>query len=189
MQVAPQIEFQGMPAAAELQARAESWIEKLETRFGRITACRVAIKAPGVHHKTSGLYEVHIELALPDGRNVTAVRTPPKDERFQDPHFAVDEAFRRARRRLQDQARRLRGDVKVHPETPLATIVNLNRDEGFGFMRTADDRDIYFHRNSVLDNGFDTLEVGNRVSFSEEVGIKGPQATTVRPIGKHAMRV
>ncbi len=56
-------------------------------------------------------------------------------------------------------------------------------------MRTADERDIYFHRNSVLDDGFDKLEVGTRVTFSEEQGIKGPQASTVRLVGKHALRV
>jgi cold shock CspA family protein/ribosome-associated translation inhibitor RaiA len=189
MQVPAQIDFQGMSPAPELRQRAEELIGKLETRFGRVTSCRVAIKAPGEHHRTSGLYEVNIEIALPDGRSVTAARTPPADERFRDARFALDEAFKRARRRLQDQARRLRGEVKSHVAPPLATVVSLDRAEGFGFVRTADNRDIYFHRNSVLDEGFDKLEVGARVSFSEEQGNKGPQASTVRLVGKHALRV
>lgn len=188
MQVPAQIDFQGMAASPDLRQRAEEWIGKLETRFGRITSCRVAIKAPGDHHKTGGLYIVTIDLALPDGRNVTAARTPPADERFQNPRFAVDEAFKRARRQLQDQVRRIRREVKVHDGAPLATVVNLQREDGFGFVRTADDREIYFHRNSVLDGGFDKLEVGARVSFSEEEGIKGPQASTVRLVGKHTLR-
>jgi cold shock CspA family protein len=37
----------------------------------------------------------------------------------------------------------------------------------------------------VASGGFDGLEVGQEVSFSEAVGDKGPQATLVRPIGKH----
>ncbi len=189
MQVAPQIDFQGMDPSPELRQRAEEWIGKLETRCGRITSCRVVIKAPGEHHKTSGLYEVNVELALPDGRSVTAARTPPADERFRDAHFAIDECFRRARRRLQDQARRLRGQVKAHEVQPIGTVVVLHPEENYGFVRTADDRDIYFHRNSVLDDGFDKLEVGTRVSFDEEQGIKGPQASTVRVLGKHALRV
>lgn len=189
MQVPAQIDFQGMDASPELRRRAEEWIGKLETRFGRITSCRVAVKAPGEHHKTSGLYEVNIEMALPDGRNVTAARTPPADERFQIARFALDEAFKRARRQLQDQARRLRGQVKSHVAAPMGTIVDLHSDDGYGFVRTADDRDIYFHRNSVLEEGFDKLELGTRVTFSEEQGIKGPQASTVRVIGKHALRV
>jgi len=188
MQVPPQVEFQGMDSSPELRERALEWIGKLETRFGRITSCRVVIKAPGERHKTGGLYEVNVELALPDGRNVTAARTPPADERFQNAKFALDEAFKRARRRLQDQARRLRGQVKTHVGPPMGTVVDLHPDDGYGFVRTADNRDIYFHRNSVLDDGFDKLEVGALVSFNEEQGLKGPQASTVRLVGKHAMR-
>ena len=43
----------------------------------------------------------------------------------------------------------------------------------------------YFHRNSVTDGKFDDLKVGQEVRFSEEAGTKGPQATFVRPVGKH----
>lgn len=188
MQVPAQIDFQGMAPSSEMRQRVDEQIGKLESRFGRITSCRVAIRAPSEHHKTGGLYIVTVDLALPDGRNVTAARTPPADERFQNPRFAIDEAFKRARRRLQDQARRMRGDVKVRVAPPLATVVDLHRDDGFGFVRTADNRDIYFHRNSVLDDGFDKLELGARVSFSEEDGVKGPQASTVRLVGKHSLR-
>ena len=45
--------------------------------------------------------------------------------------------------------------------------------------------EIYFHRNSVADGKFDILEVGQEVRFSEALGDKGPQATIVRPVGKH----
>ena len=30
-----------------------------------VTACRVVLKGPGGHHRTGGLYEVNIRLALP----------------------------------------------------------------------------------------------------------------------------
>jgi cold shock CspA family protein len=189
MQVQPQIDFQGMDASPSLRERAYEWIGKLEARFGRITSCRVAIKAPSDHHKSGGLYEINIELALPDGRNVTAARTPPSDERFQNARFALDESFKRARRRLQDQARRLRGDVKTAVGPPTGIVSDLHLADGYGFVRTSDDREIYFHRNSVLDNEFDKLEVGARVSFNEEQGVKGPQASTLRLLGKHALRM
>ena len=45
-----------------------------------------------------------------------------------------------------------------------------------------------FHRNSVLDGGFSRLTVGARVAFAEEMGENGPQASTVRPLGKHGLR-
>jgi cold shock CspA family protein len=37
----------------------------------------------------------------------------------------------------------------------------------------------------VLNNGFDSLAVGDEVRFVEAEGDKGPQASTVRPVGKH----
>jgi cold shock CspA family protein len=42
-----------------------------------------------------------------------------------------------------------------------------------------DGREIYFHKNSVLDDKFKTLEVGTEVRFAESNGDKGPQASTV----------
>ena len=51
--------------------------------------------------------------------------------------------------------------------------------EGYGFIETADGRKVYFHRNSVLDDAFEHLTVGSEVRFVEEMGEKGPQATSV----------
>ena len=52
-------------------------------------------------------------------------------------------------------------------------------------IETSDDREVYFHRNSVLNEDFDKLEVGTRVHFAEEMGEKGPQASSVHVEGKH----
>ena len=49
-------------------------------------------------------------------------------------------------------------------------------------------REIYFHRNSVIDGDFARFEIGTEVSFAEELGDKGPQATTVRPHKKRHAR-
>jgi cold shock CspA family protein len=57
-----------------------------------------------------------------------------------------------------------------------------------GFIETADGREVFFHRNSVLDEAFDRLTVGSEVRFVEEMGEKGPQASTVRLIGKHHLQ-
>ena len=55
---------------------------------------------------------------------------------------------------------------------------------GYGFIETRDGREVYFHRNSVVDGKFDALSAGVRVRFAEERGEKGPQATVVHP-GRH----
>ena len=65
MQTEPEISFQGMKATPAIEAAIGSHVTQLEERWGRITACRVAVKAPSAHHRTGGLYEVHIHLSLP----------------------------------------------------------------------------------------------------------------------------
>jgi len=188
MQTPPEIEFQGMNGTPDVQDAIEKHVAELEQRWGRITACRVVLKGPGQHHRKGGLYEVRIRLALPDGREVNVERTPPADERYADLTFALNDAFKRARRQLQDQARRTRGDVKHREGPPIGTVVSLDESGEFGFLESGDGQEIYFHRNSVLDDAFSRLTVGSRVTFAEEPGDKGPKATTVRLMGKHGLR-
>jgi ribosome-associated translation inhibitor RaiA len=121
MQTPVQIDFQGMQAKPDVRASIEKHAAQLERRYGRVTACRVVLKGPSGHHRTGGLYEVHIHLALPNGREVNIGRTPPADERHADLWFAINDAFKHARRRLQDHVRRLQGQVKQHESQPTAT--------------------------------------------------------------------
>jgi cold shock CspA family protein len=188
MQTPVEVDFQGMAGTASIQMEIAEHINELEDRFGRVTACRVVLKGPGGHHRTGGLYEVNIRLALPDGREVNVGRTPTADERHSDLTFAINDAFKRARRQLQDQARRIDGQVKRHEAQPIGTVKLLDESGDFGFLETSDGREIYFHRNSVLNGGFDRLAVGMHVTFAEESGEKGPQASTVRLLGKHGLR-
>jgi cold shock CspA family protein len=154
-----------------------------------VTAGRIVLKAPGGHHRTGGLYELNIRLALPEGREVNIGRTPQNDERYSDLTFAINDAFKRARRQLQDQVRKLQGQVKYHEGTPIGTVSEIDPLGEFGFIQTSDGREIYFHRNSVLNDEFPHLTVGSRVTFAEEMGDKGPQASTVKLMGKHSLKV
>ena len=187
METPIQIDFQGMEPVERLRESIAAHVAKLEERSGRITACRVVLKAPGGHHRL-GLYEVNIRLALPNGREVNIARTAMQDERYTDVTFAINDAFKRARRRLQDQVRRMQGQVKVHLGQPVGKVVKLDPAGEFGILETADNREVYFHRNSVLNGGFARLAVGTRVAFAEEQGDKGPQASTVKLLGKHGLR-
>ncbi|HXW40551.1 MAG TPA: HPF/RaiA family ribosome-associated protein [Xanthobacteraceae bacterium] len=189
MQTPPEIQFLGLSATPQIREAIDRHLAELEQRWGRMTACRVVLKAPSQHHRKSGLYEVHIRLALPDGREVNVERTPTADERHSDVTFAIDDAFKHARRQLQDQVRRAQGDIKHHEEQPIGTVVRLDPSGEFGFLETGDGQEIYFHRNSVLDDEFSRLHVGSRVTYAEEAGDKGTQASTVKLLGKHSLRV
>lgn len=114
MQTPAQIEFENLAPSPQLQAAVEQHIAELEQRFGRVTAGRVVLRGPGDHHKIGGQYQISIRLALPEGREVNVGRTPKEDERYADLTFAVDDAFKRARRQLQDQTQLMRGQAKAH---------------------------------------------------------------------------
>ena len=114
METPVQLDFQGLDARLEMRAAVDRHVSQLEQRFGRVTAGRVVLKAPGGHHRSGGLYEINIRLALPEGREVNIARTPHADERHADLDFALNDAFKRARRQLQDQVDRMAGNVKSH---------------------------------------------------------------------------
>jgi ribosome-associated translation inhibitor RaiA len=118
METPLRITFQNTPSSDAVRALIEEQAAHLERIFDRITACEVHFKLPDGNHRNGGLYEVRIHLMLPGGVSIDVDRTPGLDERFSDPQFAVTDAFRRARRRLQDQAKLLRHEVKsLHRRT------------------------------------------------------------------------
>lgn len=187
----------------------EEWIRaeaaKLETFCNQIMDCRVAVEVPHRHHRKGSPYHICIHLMLPGGK-IVVKREPSLSSRVRQlgeagikkhlelktPHknlrMAINDAFKAAGRRLQDYARRQRGDVKSHEALPVARVSKILRDEGCGFLTTDDGRGIYFHKESVLNRAFPHLKAGTTVTFVEEQGEKGPQASTVRIVGKRGIR-
>jgi CspA family cold shock protein len=55
-------------------------------------------------------------------------------------------------------------------------------DRGFGFIKTSGDKDLFFHSSSVQGVSFDELHEGQKVSYTEGKGPKGPCAENVKPI-------
>lgn len=60
------------------------------------------------------------------------------------------------------------------------TIKRVIRDRGFGFIRSADGQEVFFHRSGLQGLNFETLREGDAVEFELERGEKGPRATSVR---------
>ncbi|MBZ0146448.1 MAG: cold shock domain-containing protein [Pseudorhodoplanes sp.] len=191
MQTPVQIDCKGLAADMRVKARThiQALIGKLELRYGRVTSCRALIKGPGAHHRGGGQYDVNIRLALPAGRLVNVGHTAKADARHADLDYAINDAFKRARRQLQDQVRRLQGQLKQNAAPPTGTVTSLDPTGEFGFLQTDDGREIYFHKNSIIGRGVKSLKVGSKVLFAEGKGDKGPKATTVRLLQKHMLRV
>jgi CspA family cold shock protein len=60
------------------------------------------------------------------------------------------------------------------------TIKRVIRDRGFGFIRSSDGQEVFFHRSSLQQLNFDGLKEGDPVEFEIERGDKGPRAKSVR---------
>jgi cold shock protein len=74
---------------------------------------------------------------------------------------------------LTGSAAAIRGDDMT------GTIKRLIRERAFGFLRTADGHEYYFHRSGTLAD-WDTLQEGDPVAFELEPSPKGPRAINVR---------
>ena len=61
------------------------------------------------------------------------------------------------------------------------TIKKLT-DKGFGFIEMGADKDLFFHNSSLEGVSYDELREGDRVSFNEAHGQKGPCAENVKVI-------
>jgi cold shock CspA family protein len=207
MEIPLKITFRDMAPSPAIEANIREKAAKLDSLYDRIMSCRVIVESPHRHHHKGKTYEVRIDLTVPGGelvinrapkrlaaaklnrraepeKNFTELHEPSKHAAHEDVYVAIRDAFNAAGRKLQDHARRQSGKVKVHEPAAVARIVKIFPFEDYGFLQTPDGRELYFHKNSVLAPGFERLEVGHEVHFAEEMGDKGPQASTVRMAGR-----
>ena len=187
MQTPLQIVFHQMDPSPALEGNIRSWVADLETFFSRIVSCRVKVEAPHHHHHQGSRYKVLVDLAVP-GHRIVIGRSAEENGAHEDAHVAVRDAFRAARRQLEDYVRRRRGDVKGRIIPRYGRVIHLEPDLEYGRLVGDDGVTLYFHRNSVM-GGIERLSVGSEVRFHEEAGLHGPQASTLEIVGAHAHHV
>ncbi len=187
MDIPLEINFRNMDRSDAVEARVRERAAKLEKFFGRLTGCHVVIEAPRRNQRKGKLFHVRIELGVPGKAELIANRSPKDNHAHEDIYIAIRDAFDAAQRQLQDHKRKISGAVKTHEVPDHGRVSRLFAQEGYGFISAADGQEIYFHRNSVANDGFDSLVVGSEVRVVSVDGesADGPQATTVTPIGKH----
>lgn len=113
MQVEPRITFRDMDPSPAIEARVEERLDRLERRYGRLTGCKVVIESPHRHQHQGRIHHVRVQLAVP-GAEIVVGRDPAENHAHEDVYVAIRDAFDAAERRLEDHARRSRGDVKTH---------------------------------------------------------------------------
>jgi ribosome-associated translation inhibitor RaiA/cold shock CspA family protein len=201
MQLPIQITFRNMDSSPAVEARVREEVEKLSEFYDSIMGCRVMVETPHQHRQQGKRFHIRIDLTVPGGEIVvkhepslhvsiqrTGTEKRMKEQEIAAPHkdiyVAIRDAFKAVRRRLQDYARKQSGTVKQHEPAPRAHVSRLFPEEGCGYLETLDGSEIYFHKNSVLNDGFEKLAIGTEVSFVEEEGNQGLEVSAVRIIGR-----
>ncbi len=146
---------------------------KLDRISDQIIGCRVKVDMPHRSKRSGMLYNVSIDVTVP-GSELVIKREPDEDL-----HVAIVNSFDTAQRRIKEYFEKQRGGVKTHFEKPLARVSKIFPEEGYGFLVTSEGREVYFHANAVLDGKFEVLEIGTPVTFVEQLGDKGSQASSV----------
>jgi len=106
MQVPLQITFRHMQQSAPLETAIRESAAKLEALEANITSCRVVVEERARRQASGREINVRVDLRVP-GRELVANRA-----HHEDAYVAVREAFDDARRRLEEELRIQRGDVK-----------------------------------------------------------------------------
>ena len=185
MQIPLQVMFENAEPSEVVRAAIGHEVERLEKYQHHITGCRVAVVAPSTKHRHGAVYRINIWVTIPPHGNIVVSLQPSGDRGHVHVEVAIKDAFAAARRQIEALAQRASSKVKLHEVEAHGRVSKISAEEDYGFIATPDGGEFYFHRNSVIDNAFDRLNVGPEVRFAEEFGEKGAQASTVQPMGEH----
>lgn len=183
-----QINFRNLETSEAVEAKVREKVNKLGHFYPTIDSCRVVIEQRHRHHTQGNRFHVRIDLKVP-GNELIAGREPEQNHAYTDVYVALRDAFSAMRRQLEDLARHQQGHVKHHEEKRHGHITEIAADKTFGRIESVDGRWLYFHRNSLIGEDFEKLQVGTPVYFVEDMGNEGPRASSVYPVGKHHILV
>jgi ribosomal subunit interface protein len=184
METPAEVIWHNMDPIPHVARRVDERIARLEKFFDRIVSCRVVVEAAHQRHRKGNQYEVRVDVVIPGG-DLSINRRPGDDEAHADLRVTIRDAFDAMERQL----RRWKDEHSGRPviqEAPLqGRVAEIDHDEDFGHIDTADGRSIYFHSHSVVSGDFAALNVGDVVELvvAPRDDAEGLHASTVRPIG------
>jgi cold shock CspA family protein/ribosome-associated translation inhibitor RaiA len=186
MQTAPELIFHDIERSAWVENYILERVQRLDRFAEGITSCRVSLAQDQASHHKGNRYSVMVEVRMPPNHDLAARKAKVIREMQTQLPALINLAFGAMERQLKKTAELRRGAVK-HPDNGQPHgIVEKLFDEGYGFLRAVDDdRQVYFHRNSVLHGDFERLAIGTEVRFTPQDGDDGPQASSVQIIAKH----
>ena len=74
--------------------------------------------------------------------------------------------------------------LSIYRKEPImkGKVIRFNKKKGFGFIKSTDDKDVFFHYSSLVMEGFKDIAVDSEVEFDVEQTEKGLRASNVRKI-------
>jgi len=109
MQVPLQVAFDGVQHSDAVEARIREEVEKLEQFHGRIVSATVVVAKPQRRHHKGDTFHVRIHLVVPDVPDIAVSREPAATGAHEDVYVTIRDAFKAARRQLQDAVRKQEG--------------------------------------------------------------------------------
>ncbi len=109
MEIPIQITFRGMETSAALEAAIRDRAGKLDRFHPHVMSCRVVVEEAARHKSQGKQFVVRLDI------KVAGAEVAVNHDHSEDAFVAVRDAFDAARRKLEDLARRQRGDVKSRP--------------------------------------------------------------------------
>jgi len=189
MQVPLKITFRNVRKTPDIEALIGKQAAKLERVCNHIVSCRMAVEKPQQHQRTGNPFRVRIDVTVPPQHELVVIREASEGDLHERLRTVLRGAFGVMRRQIKKLAEKQRSQVKTHPEQAVGGFVSLLlRREAYGFIRSLDGREIYFHENSMPAGEFGRLEIGTGVRWVEEQGEKGPQASALRIVDKPGSR-
>ena len=183
-----QINFRNLDTSVAAKAKILEKLDRLRRFYPSIQSCHVAIEQLHRQHHQGNHFHVRIHLKAP-GHELVSGSEPDENHAYSDLYIAMRDAFDAMGRQLEDLVRHQQGHVKHHEQRPHGHITEISPDKTFGRIASVDGRWLYFHRNSLIGEDFDQLQVGTPVYYVEDLGDEGPQASSVYPVGKHHILV
>jgi cold shock CspA family protein/ribosome-associated translation inhibitor RaiA len=185
MQTPPEIIFHDVDRSAWVENYILERVQRLDRFAPGITSCRVSLTQDQASHQKGNRYTALVEVRVPPNHDLAAKKAKHIHEMQTQLPALINLAFGAIERQLKKTSELRRGDVKMSENGQPHGIVEKVFDEGYGFLRAVqDDRQVYFHRNSVLHGDFDRLTVGTEVRFTPQDGDDGPQASSVQIVAK-----
>ena len=109
-----EVRFRDMESSPALEQFVRRWAAKLGRVYERIARCEVMIERPHQSQRQGQHVHVRVAIGVP-GPDIVVSRSQALDGAHEDAYVVVRDAFRAARRQLDQHARRLHGAEQEAP--------------------------------------------------------------------------